>query len=68
VSANCVQYTVGTSSSSSLSYSYIDCNGSAQGGVIGGVGGQDQETFCAQENSVSADSGINIVLDGLCEI
>lgn len=63
---NCVEYTVGTTSSSGLSYSYTDCDGFAAGGVIGGASGQDQETFCAQEGSVSADGGINVVLEGDC--
>lgn len=63
---NCLSYTVSTTSSQGQSYNYIDCDGIAQSGNIGGASGFDSETFCAEENSVIASGQIIITLNGPC--
>ena len=63
----CTSYTVSTYSSSGLSYSYTDCDGLAAGGVIGGAGGYDADTFCALRGTVSVSSPeINLIEFGPC--
>ena len=63
---NCIQYQISTSSSFGISYSYIDCEGIEAGGTLGGVGGFDSDTFCAQEGSVDS-GGMTLVDQGPCE-
>jgi hypothetical protein len=63
---NCIEYTVSANGGSGGSFSYIDCDGFAGGGSVGGASGQDQETFCAQEGSVSIDSGLVVSINGDC--
>ena len=63
---NCIQYQIGTSSSFGISYSYIDCEGIEAGGTLGGAGGFDSDTFCAQEGSVDS-GGMTLVDQGPCE-
>ena len=48
----CLIYTVSTTSGSGQSYSYIACDGTPSGGVIGGASGYDADTFCAQVDTV----------------
>jgi hypothetical protein len=63
---NCIQYQIGTSSSFGIIYSYIDCEGIEAVGILGGVGGFDSDTFCAQEGSVNS-GGMTLVDQGPCE-
>jgi hypothetical protein len=63
---NCIQYQISTSSSFGISYSYIDCEGIEREGTLGGVGGFDSDTFCAQEGSVNS-GGMTLVDQGPCE-
>tara|TARA_R110001592_G_scaffold347275_3_gene640714 strand:- start:5242 stop:10065 length:4824 start_codon:yes stop_codon:yes gene_type:complete len=58
----CTEYTVSTSSPQANSFSYIACDGTSGGGSIGGVGGYDQETFCAQTGTVN--QGLNSLSTG----
>lgn len=51
--AACTEYTVSTTSGSGQSYSYTACDGTASGGAIGGSGGYDADTFCAQTGTVT---------------
>ena len=48
----CTSYTVSTTSGTGQSYTYIVCDGTPSGGAIGGAGGYDADTFCAQTGSV----------------
>lgn len=48
----CLIYTVSTTSGTGQSYTYIACDGTSSGGNIGGAGGYDADTFCAQVNTV----------------
>ena len=69
VITTCVNYTVSTSSATSQSYEYRDCSGTLiTGANIGGAGGYDSDTFCAESNSVVL-IGNNLFLtdNGLCE-
>ena len=53
VTIECLIYTVSTTSSSGQSYGYIMCDGTPSGlDTIGGVGGFDSDTFCAQIDTV----------------
>ena len=53
VTIECLIYTVSTTSSSGQSYEYIMCDGTPSGlDTIGGVGGFDSDTFCAQIDTV----------------
>jgi hypothetical protein len=58
-------YQIGTSSASAIPYSYIDCEGNEAGGALGGVGGFDSDTFCAQEGSVDS-GGMTLIDEGPC--
>ena len=61
----CYSFTLSTTSASSESYTYTDCEGVSQSGTIGMVGGYDAVTFCA----LSVDSisgGIESTLNGAC--
>ena len=63
--AGCTSYTLSTSSPQAQSFSYTACDGTAAGGAIGGVGGYDQETICAQTGTV--DPGLNSIgTNGSC--
>jgi|Laugresp1bdmlbsn_1035097.scaffolds.fasta_scaffold00042_3 hypothetical protein len=48
----CTSYTVSTTSGTGQSYTYTVCDGTPSGGNIGGAGGYDADTFCAQTGSV----------------
>lgn len=48
----CTSYTVSTTSGTGQSYTYTACDGTASGGTIGGAGGYDADTFCAQTDTV----------------
>jgi hypothetical protein len=50
--AVCTEYTVSTSSATGQSYTYTACDGTLSGGNIGGSGGYDADTFCAQTGTV----------------
>jgi hypothetical protein len=60
--SGCSLYTLFTTSGTGQSYSYIDCDGNAAGGSIGGASGVDQETICAQTGTV--DPGLNSISQG----
>jgi hypothetical protein len=64
----CVEYTVSTTSSSNQNYDYIDCFGVfIPDNSVGGVGGYDSNTFCAQEGSVDLIGiDLTLVLNGPC--
>lgn len=62
----CLSYTIATTAAQAQNYTYIDCEGVPQEGYVGGVGGFDSSTFCAQENSVVGTSETNTVLNGPC--
>jgi hypothetical protein len=63
---NCILYQIGTSSASVIPYSYIDCEGNEGGGALGGAGGFDSDTFCAEEGSVNS-GGMTLIDEGPCE-
>ena len=61
----CYEFTLSTTSASSESYTYTDCDGLPQIGNIGGVGGYDANTFCAR--TVDTFSGaITVTNNGVC--
>jgi hypothetical protein len=64
----CVEYTVSTTSSSNQNYDYYDCFGVfIPDNSVGGVGGYDANTFCAQEGSVDLIGiDLTLVLNGPC--
>ena len=62
----CIEYTAGTYAAIAQPVSYIDCEGIPGGFSIGGVGGYDQETFCAQEGSVSTTGQVVVAQTGVC--
>lgn len=62
----CISYTAATSEASAQQVEYIDCMGVNQTVMIGGVGGFDATTFCAQENTVIAPGGVQVVQNGPC--
>lgn len=49
---SCTSYTVSTTSGTGQSYTYTACDGTPSGGNIGGAGGYDADTFCAQTGTV----------------
>ncbi len=62
---SCTSYTLSTSSPQAQSFSYTACDGTSAGGAIGGVGGYDQETICAQTGTVNP--GLNSIgTNGSC--
>ena len=61
----CSEYSVSSSSSSGVDYSYIDCDGNFQQGFVGGSSGPDIDTFCAQTGSV--ESSATISFNGECQ-
>lgn len=61
----CYSFTLSTTSVSSESYTYTDCDGLPQTGMIGGVGGYDANTFCAR--TIDTFSGAILVTNnGAC--
>jgi hypothetical protein len=63
----CTEYTVGTTSGSGQSYTYITCDGIEAGGTIGGAGGYDADTFCAQTDTVVLVGGeLSLSVNGTC--
>ena len=63
----CTSYTVATTSSSSQSYTYTNCDGTPNGGTIGGTGGYDADTFCAQTDTVVLiGSELTLINNGIC--
>jgi len=60
----CRDYTVYTYTSAQGSY--LDCDLNNQIFVIGGSGGYDQVSFCADENSINASGDYTIVDNGPC--
>lgn len=64
----CVEYTVSTTSSSNQNYDYYDCFGVfIPDNSVGGVGGYDANTFCAQEGSVDLIGiDLTLVANGPC--
>jgi len=63
-SVDCTEYTVSTTGSGA-GFSYTDCDGNYVTGFVGGAGGYDAETFCAQTGTVDA-SGLNVSNNGTC--
>jgi hypothetical protein len=67
--AVCTEYTVSTSSSSGQSYSYTACDGTSSGGNIGGAGGYDADTFCAQTGTVTLlGSELTLITNSACTV
>ena len=65
--AACTEYTVGTTSGSGQSYSYIACDGTPSGGTIGGAAGYDADTFCAQTGTVTLlGAELTLVTNSAC--
>jgi hypothetical protein len=64
----CYEYTLGTSASSAQYYSFIDCDGLPGDGYIGGVGGYDATTVCAQTGQISAGGEIQVSTVGPCSV
>lgn len=64
----CYEYTLGTSASSAQYYSFIDCDGIPGDGYIGGVGGYDATTVCAQAGQISASGDIQVSTVGPCSV
>jgi hypothetical protein len=64
----CYEYTLGTSASSAQYYSFIDCDGIPGDGYIGGVGGYDATTVCAQTGQISAGGEIQVSTGGPCSV
>lgn len=62
----CTEYTVSTSNSVSQQYSYTTCAGTVINTSIGGAGGYEQDTFCAQTGSVSTTGDIVTVEGSEC--
>ena len=64
----CVEYTVSTTSASNQNYDYYDCFGVfIPDNSVGGVGGYDANTFCAQEGSVDLIGiDLTLVTNGPC--
>lgn len=67
-SIDCISYTVSTSSAQSQGYRYYNCNGTlVENASIGGIGGYEADTFCAQNNSVVLiGSELTLVNNGSC--
>jgi hypothetical protein len=68
VVSGCYQYTVSTTASSAQYYSFTDCDGIPGDGYIGGVGGYDANTFCAQVNTISVGGEVNVSTVGPCVV
>ena len=65
--AACTGYTVSTTSGSGQSYSYTECDGTPSGGNIGGAGGYDADTFCAQTGTVTLlGTELTLVTNSAC--
>lgn len=65
----CTSYTVSTTSSSGQSYTYTACDGTPSGGTIGGAGGYDADTFCAQTGSVVlVGAELTLTTNGTCTV
>jgi hypothetical protein len=62
----CLSYTISTTAAQAQNYTYTDCEGVPQEGYIGGVGGFDSTTFCAEENSVVGTGETTTTLNGPC--
>ena len=63
---HCSQYTVCTSANTGQAYTYIDCDGIFQQEYVGGAGGVDCSSFCAETGSVNPGSN-NLSFDGDCQ-
>ena len=64
---NCVSYTVGTTSATGQMYQYNDCSGTPITDYVGGAGGYDANTFCAQLGSVTLTGNeLTLVDNGEC--
>jgi hypothetical protein len=60
----CFSYTLSTGAELVLDYSYTDCNGNS---ILDGLDSSSSpRDICAIYDSVSADPGITVVLNGLC--
>lgn len=67
--SGCTSYTVNTTSSSGQSYSYTACDGTPTDGLIGGVGGYDADTFCAQNGTVVLTGPeLTLTTNGTCTV
>ena len=66
---NCVSYTVGTTSATGQMYQYNDCSGVPITDYVGGAGGYDANTFCAQSGSVTLTGNeLTLVDNGECDV
>lgn len=65
---DCLEYTISTSSAQAQSFTYTDCDGVSQSGSVGGVGGYDAQTVCAEENTVVGTGETTTTLNGPCTI
>jgi hypothetical protein len=62
----CLEYTVATTATLAQLFTYTDCEGNPQSGYVGGVGGYDASTFCAEENTVVGTGETTTTLNGPC--
>lgn len=62
----CASYTVATTAAQAQLFTYTDCEGNPQSGYVGGVGGFDSQTFCAQLNSVVGTGETTTTYNGPC--
>lgn len=60
----CISYTLWTVTNAQANY--IDCEGNPQTISVGGASGYDAQTFCAEENSVSASGDWGLINNGPC--
>lgn len=64
--AQCLSYTVSTTSGQGQTSTYTDCDGNGQSVTIGGVSGYDSSTFCAQEGTVNPGVECTLTTNGAC--
>lgn len=62
----CIEYTITTTASFGTTTTYLNCSGIEESQTIGGVGGFDATTFCAQEDSVIIGVETNLIINGVC--